>query len=170
MSTPPSVPSDDDAERFWTKVDKAGADDCWPWTASKNGDGRGQFSFGGRRHMAPRIAWSLEHGEPFPEHLMACHSCDNPSCVNPRHIWPGTMRDNAIDAVRKGRVVSPYSLGSIPHNRLKTHCANGHEYNSENTRNELNGSRACRICHRAANRRYYDKLKLRARSLIQEGE
>lgn len=56
---------------------------------------------------AARIAWSLFRGIPFPEDKLACHSCDNPSCVNPEHVWPGTHKDNMQDALLKGRLKIP---------------------------------------------------------------
>src|SRR5262249_45155763 len=90
------------AERFWPKVDRRGPDECWPWLASKDGNGRGEIWVNGHHVKAPRIAGGLEHGQPCPSEFDACHSCDNPACVNPKHIWLGTAKDNALDASQKG--------------------------------------------------------------------
>lgn len=97
------------AERFWSKVDKRGPNECWPWLACRNGkDGYGQFILKGRGPgrlgFAHRIAWELHHGRSFPEGKQACHSCDNRWCVNPTHIWPGTGSENMRDAYQKGRL------------------------------------------------------------------
>jgi hypothetical protein len=50
-----------------------------------------------------RIAWEFEHGRAVPDGLCVCHSCDNPPCCNPGHLWIGTHADNAADKIRKGR-------------------------------------------------------------------
>lgn len=133
-------------DRFWSKVDRRDIDECWPWLAAKDQHGRGQFWARGKLMRAPRIAWELANGAEFPEGMDACHSCDNPNCVNPSHIWPGTARDNAIDAHRKGRVRTPWELGIVPHNKLKTHCKRGHPFDSKNTCKLRNGRRQCRAC------------------------
>jgi hypothetical protein len=95
------------AERFWAKVDVAGPEDCWVWTAALGSTGYGHLG-GNRRRAQPdykahRLSWELHHG-PIPEGLSVLHRCDNPPCVNPAHLFLGTQRDNVIDAVQKGRM------------------------------------------------------------------
>lgn len=102
--------SKDMPARFWAKVDKRGADECWPWLASTFTRGYGQFWRDGRLVRATKVSWELANGRPFPDGLCACHSCDNPNCVNPSHIWPGTLKDNARDAVSKGHFVRKRKL------------------------------------------------------------
>jgi hypothetical protein len=95
--------------RFWTKVNKDGANGCWLWTASCTGKAQhGQFTFsldGRQSHVyAHRVSYELVHG-PIPNGLNVCHHCDVPRCVNPAHLFLGTQNDNLNDARRKGRLV-----------------------------------------------------------------
>jgi len=132
--------------RFWAKVDRRGPDECWPWLAGSN-RGYGIITDNNRKRRATQISWEIHNGAPFPTGLDACHSCDNPTCVNPAHIWPGTMRDNILDAVKKGRI-NLRALHSINHNREKTHCHKGHPLSGANMKVMKNGSRYCRECHK----------------------
>lgn len=153
-------------ERFWSKVDIQGEDECWPWIASADRNGRGQFWLEGRRHRSPRIAWALHHGIPFPEDKLACHSCDNPPCCNPKHIWPGTMSENIADAFQKGRV-NTAQLSSLKNaNRDKTHCKSGHEFTPENTRIDKSGWRSCRTCMRSHRANYEVRSNRRGRAAL----
>ena len=99
-------------DRFWAYVDKSA--DCWEWTASKSPNGYGQFSatIGGRlRNMrAHRLAyiWSGKH---LDDADLLCHTCDNPSCVNPDHLFVGTHQDNMADKVEKDRQAKGESIG-----------------------------------------------------------
>ena len=95
-------------ERFWTKVDKRGPDECWSWLAYVGEKGYGQIKADGNRKMlrAHRVSWELNIG-PIPDGLCVCHHCDNPPCVNPAHLFVGTYGDNNRDAYRKGRKVPP---------------------------------------------------------------
>lgn len=92
-------------KRFWSKVDKTG--DCWIWTASKNYGGYGYFgiSIGGKPkvYKAHRIAYILGNKKLVPKGTLVCHTCDNPSCVNPDHLFIGTDRDNTNDKMKKNR-------------------------------------------------------------------
>jgi hypothetical protein len=94
------------SERFWNHVDRShGTAGCWPWTAHRNSQGYGQVQVDGRSRPAHRVAWSLTNGSP-PSGLLVCHSCDNPPCCNPGHLFLGTHKDNADDCMRKGRHIS----------------------------------------------------------------
>ena len=93
--------------RFWSKVDKSGA--CWVWTRNKTQGGYGQSSFriGGRAFtlLSHRVSWVIANG-PIPRGLFVLHNCpsgDNPACVNPDHLWLGTLADNNHDMMAKGR-------------------------------------------------------------------
>ena len=102
-----SISAEDVARRFWPKVDKRGPDDCWNWTGAKWNFGHGAFSLVTTRNSekqtgAHRVSYQLAFG-PIPEGMLVCHSCDNPSCVNPRHLFVGSNLDNMRDMVAKGR-------------------------------------------------------------------
>lgn len=90
------------AERFWSKVDKTEATGCWPWLGAKDQHGYGNFKVGRQVTKAHRVAFAL-HSGVWPDALMVCHSCDNPQCCNPDHLWTGTNQDNQIDCNNKDR-------------------------------------------------------------------
>lgn len=88
--------------RFWAKVDKSnGPDSCWIWIGTKRPLGYGVFRIDGHTVRAHRLAYEFTIG-PIGD-LHACHKCDNPSCVNPSHIFLGTHLDNMRDMFAKNR-------------------------------------------------------------------
>jgi len=89
-------------ERF---VDKTKEDVCWIWKGSlKNGRKLpyGHFHFRGKRYMAHRASWLIYKGE-ITDNLWVLHTCDNPSCVNPDHLYLGTALNNQRDKLSRGR-------------------------------------------------------------------
>lgn len=92
-------------ERFWSKVDRRGEDECWPWTGANCGgvERRGVFWYEGRREKAPKIALILSGIVAKDEFDWALHSCDNANCVNPKHLRFGTRKDNHEDKITRGR-------------------------------------------------------------------
>ena len=89
-------------DRFWSKVEILDENACWEWTGANNGR-YGQFWVNERLEQSHRVSWILHCGE-IPEGLFVLHECDNPSCVNPDHLFLGTQKDNMRDAVKKGRL------------------------------------------------------------------
>lgn len=91
-------------EKFWHYVDKsAGPAACWPWTYTKSARGYGVLYIGKKQKGAHRIAYQLTNGA-IPRGLFVCHSCDNPICCNPAHLWLGTSSENIVDAANKDRM------------------------------------------------------------------
>lgn len=112
-------------KRFFAKTELS-ENGCVEWIGSVAGKGYGCFCYKGEKIRAHRISYIWANSlKEIPKGLFVCHTCDNPSCVNPEHLWLGTNSDNMKDCVAKGR-----------HNQTrKTHCPNGHEYTLENISN-----------------------------------
>lgn len=90
---------------FWSKVDQSGGpESCWPWIGARTASRpqRGYLKRDGKNIYAHRMAFVLCNG-PIPNGLCVCHSCDNPICCNPSHLWLGTQAENTRDRDVKGR-------------------------------------------------------------------
>lgn len=87
--------------RFWDKVRKGHTSECWLWVGGTK-RGYGRFWYNGRAQYAHRVAYMLERGT-VPDDVVVRHTCDNPTCVNPRHLVLGTQTDNVSDMVERGR-------------------------------------------------------------------
>lgn len=101
-------------ERFWSKVQRG--DGCWTWAGSRDQKGYGLFRYQGRLIRAHRLVLiSLGHDMVG---RVSRHACDNPPCVRPDHLEPGTVVDNAQDCAKRGRVA--VRRGTSNHNAKVT--------------------------------------------------
>lgn len=124
---------------------------CIEWALYRDRDGYGQATVGGKKYAAHRLSYAAANG-PIPDGINVCHSCDNPPCVNPDHLFAGTTRDNVLDKMAKGRL-----RGAMDYERAKTHCPQGHPYDEANTyvyEGRGKRQRGCRSCNRTAVARY----------------
>lgn len=125
-------------DKFWGKVRKAGEDDCWEWEGSKNAHGYGTHYFRGTTWRAHRVAMVLSGANV--EGGTVCHHCDNPGCVNPKHLYVGTNATNVRDMWSRGRAAGPTA-----DNAAKVYCKRGHLLMGRNIR-VYRGMRTCRPC------------------------
>lgn len=132
------------AFRFWARVIPNDAG-CWEWVGQMAAPLRlyGTMRLpDGKRHVVHRVAYAMMKGD-LDGQKYVCHSCDNPRCVNPSHLWLGTHADNIADMNAKGRARNPEGE--------RTHCDHGHPFNAGNTwiqscDNVQGFRRHCRAC------------------------
>ena len=91
-----------DEGRFWQKVTKGNPDVCWEWNSNRSYNGYGRFRMPAGWYGAHRIAYTLTKGL-IAKDALVLHTCDNPGCVNPGHLWLGNQTDNMADMFKKGR-------------------------------------------------------------------
>lgn len=89
-----------DSDRFWSYVVTGSG--CWEWIGHSSVNGYGRIRLGSKKVLAHRFSWELHFGD-IPCGMEVCHKCDNPSCVNPSHLFCGTHSDNMKDRSAKGR-------------------------------------------------------------------
>jgi hypothetical protein len=130
--------SQEDIDRFWSKVDIKEKTECWNWLASDNGNGYGRFYIGGgkknaKTDYAHRVSYILSVGN-IPEKLEIDHLCKNRRCVNPNHLEVVTRKENNLRS------------DSLSAQRAKqTTCKRGHPLSGNNLY-EAGGRRLCRTC------------------------
>lgn len=119
-------------------------DGCMEWrgyTPTKKGYGR--ISVDGVRYRTHRLAYAFANQREINEDEFVCHTCDNPRCCNPEHLWVGSNADNVVDRENKNRNCQS----------RKTHCPQGHRYDADNTYLTPKGHRKCRQCKRESRRK-----------------
>jgi hypothetical protein len=129
---------------------------CWEWTKGKVSYGYGVAWYKGQGCRAHRLSYQLYFGE-IPDGLCICHKCDNPTCINPEHLFLGTNKDNIRDRDAKGHNA----------NDRKKYCKFGHEFTIDNTYNYC-GSRYCKMCHCLRSKKRYAIYKQSKISLSSE--
>lgn len=114
--------------RLWDKVDKT-KDGCWEWRGVTTRVGYGVISVKCKKWSTHRLAYTLTHGE-IPAGMLVCHKCDNRKCINPDHLFLGTVKDNALDAARKGRLSysKPKKIAADKCNEIVTLLTAGSSY------------------------------------------
>lgn len=121
-------------ENFISKIDG----ECWIWTGALNkNNGYGIFGFNGSQVLAHRFAYTWYIGDITPD-LQILHECDIPQCVNPDHLFEGTIQENMKDRDNKGR------QGKLQNDE----CPSGHPYSGDNLHIGVKGERRCRQCAR----------------------
>lgn len=145
----------DAVKRFMDKIQPVTESGCWIWMASLNTrTGYGQFGLNGGMEFAHRASYKLFRGD-IPETICVLHKCDVRPCVNPNHLFLGTKKDNAQDAISKGRrrIV------------LKDKCVNGHS-----SWRQTSKRRYCRECIRDGEKRYRSTDAFKAKHATYERE
>lgn len=134
------------------------ASGCWQWDGSKTTNGYPQMGVWRGRwksEMAHRLSYMMFKGH-IPDGMLVCHSCDNPSCVNPGHLWVGSYSDNIRDAISKGRHVPGRGAP------LVEYCKHGHLMSEYGIRRRSRGRR-CLLCCRRSSREYMRRVRAEAK-------
>lgn len=135
-------------DRLFSKFEPVTESGCWLWTACLNGDGYGQIWHNGRMRGAHRAIYEVLVG-PIPDGLTIDHLCRVRCCVNPHHMEVVSKLENTLRGVGQSAI-----------NARKTHCKNGHLFDSGNTIIESSGKRKCKTCHKVNVENFWKRRKL----------
>lgn len=134
-------------QRFWNFVHFEPNSGCWLWGGCVNGWGYGQIRRGPKDAgtlIATRVSLEI-HGRPVPDNLFALHTCDNPPCVNPDHLFIGDQKKNMEDCLSKGRFYRA-PPGTKRNIKIREYCKHGHERTPENLMCGAGGYQICKAC------------------------
>lgn len=137
---------------------------CWEWRGHCGAkEGYGRIRLDGSMHNVHRALYEQLFGY-LPDDMVVCHTCDNPPCCNPDHLYLGTPADNMADRDGKGRRDETYFL---PPQKRET-CPQGHLYEGANLIINSRGNRVCRMCKRKSDRESQQRRAARKRAAIIE--
>lgn len=128
--------SDKQRALFWSKVARAGEEECWLWRGKPDSNGYGAFGMGGKVYRAHRVSVRVA-GYSVPTNALIDHVCRNRMCVNPAHLRTVDARTNVFE--------NSEAVAAL--NAAKTHCPQGHPYSGDNLVVKR-GRRECRECRR----------------------
>ncbi len=89
--------------RFWKKISKDGENGCWKWLNAKDKDGYGKITIQATDMRAHRLSWIIHRGH-IPKNALVLHTCDNPECTNPEHLYDGNNTNNMRDREARNRI------------------------------------------------------------------
>jgi hypothetical protein len=139
--------SDSDYMAYWRSRSIVTPNGCIEWQGWKmigrfmydRNKGYPMAGYRGKPQRITRIVLGWKIGRPLTKDELACHKCDNPPCINPDHLWVGSVSANTQDRLSKGR----------DHHSSLTHCPRGHSYAEHGVRHGKAQFRHCKICVRA---------------------
>jgi hypothetical protein len=142
-------------QAFWLRVgNHEDPDTCWEWIGWIAGNGYGRYTFRGTSYPAHRLSATI-HGASIPEDMDACHTCDNRRCVNPRHIYAGTRKQNMADCTARNRHNKPVGerhwcakLSDADVRAMRERHATGEGVNALAREFSVNSGTVSRICRR----------------------
>lgn len=108
--------------RLFDKFKINNTTDCWEWTGGTNNLGYGMIRDGDKMRTAHRVSYEFHNDTTIPKYMCVCHTCDNPLCINPQHLWLGTRKDNMHDMIKKGRSKYHTRIGKKNKRLMCPHC------------------------------------------------
>ena len=132
---------------------------CWEWIGYTLPNGYAEMCIRSKQIRVHRLMYMVSSGGPIPAGMDVLHSCDNPICINPKHLSLGVDKQNIGESIARGRrntKRAPLGKGH-PKPENRTHCIRGHELAGENLYMTPDGRRQCRACRGAAARRWKPK-------------